>query len=256
MEEKKTYDIGVINEHQKVYYESIEQNNAEYFIERFKDILEKYSNKEEIKILDIGGGGGYFSSLVYDFYGKSCKITVLDTAEYNTWKQLSDKATFVKESAENIDKIFRGNYFDIVFAKYVFHHFVKSTWSETYNGMKSIIKQIRNVIKRDGYLCIQDHFYNGFLGDTSASRTIYGFTKCKIPYLSKIFKKLGAQSAGVGVCFLSKKMWFSLFEYGGFIVESIEETKPSKLKWYYHLGLLLKTRNFGCKIIVKHGHCT
>jgi 2-polyprenyl-3-methyl-5-hydroxy-6-metoxy-1,4-benzoquinol methylase len=63
MEGKKTYDIDVINEHQKVYYESIDQNNAEYFMERFKDVLEKYSSKEEIKILDIGGGIGYFSSL-------------------------------------------------------------------------------------------------------------------------------------------------------------------------------------------------
>lgn len=147
--------------------------------------------------------------------------------------------------------MFRENTFDVVFAKYVFHHFVKDSWAKSIKGMNSIMKQIHFVLKDGAYLCIIDQFYNGFPFDASASKMIYMFTSCKLPFLAKVFKKLGAQSAGTGVCFLSKRMWLRFLSNSGFVIETIEEPPPTRRKWYEHLGLLLKTWNDGCLIVAR-----
>jgi len=246
-----------INKHQQTYYESIDKDNSIRFFRKFQWVLQKVENRECLKILDIGGGSGYFSSLVYKYFTEldvKCEVFVIDTMRYNTWTEFSGKITFVEDSAENLDKIFEKGTFDIIFAKYVFHHFIKGTWVESIKCMRSIIAQIKDIMEKDSYLCIVDQFYNGLLGDTSASKMIYTFTTCKISFLSKIFKRMGAQSAGVGVCFLSKRMWFNFFELAGFYVEKLEEPLPRKMKWYKHIGLLLKTWNDGCAIVVNSGH--
>jgi hypothetical protein len=117
--------------------------------------------------------------------------------------------------------------------------------------MNIIMGQINTVLKKDGYLCIVDQFYNGFPFDNCASKMIFIFTNCKISFLSKVFKRLGAQSAGVGVCFLSKKMRSKMLSNSEFNIEILDETPPTKRKWYEHLGLLLKTWNDGCMITGK-----
>jgi len=248
-----------INKHQQKYYESIDKGYSERFLKNFYGILERVKNRERLRILDIGGGSGHFSSLICEYFsriGLNCEVYVIDTVKYDTWysKDFSERIVFIEESAEKLDKIFEKETFDIVFAKYVFHHFVKDTWKKSICCMASIITQIKHVMKKDSYLCIVDQFYNGLLGDTSASKMIYRFTSCRILFLANFFRKMGAQSAGVGVCFLSKKMWHTLFELGGFHIEKLEEAMPKKMKWYMHLGLLLKTWNDGCVIILNSGH--
>ena len=192
---------------------------------------------------------------LYEYFGgENCEIYVIDAVQYDTGGKFSEKVKFIQGTADDLDKIFREGSFDIVFAKYVFHHFIKNTWKKTIAGIKSIIKQIKYIMKKDGYLCIADHFYNGLLGDTSASRMIYYFTRCKIPFLVKIFEKLGAKSAGTGVCYLSKKMFLRLVDYAGLEIETLSEPLPRKMKWYRHIGLLLKTHNDRCILIVKCAH--
>ena len=255
--ESKSDCVKRINKHQQQYYENIDRGYSLMLLKKFQYVLQKMKSREHIKILDIGGGSGYFSALVCEYLSKQdvkCEIFVVDTMQYGTWAEFSGKITFIEESAENLDMIFDEGTFDIVFAKYVFHHFVKDSWKKSIKCMLSIIMQIKRIMKIDSYLCIVDQFYNGLLGDTSASKTIYTFTTCKISVFSKIFKKMGAQSAGVGVCFLSKKMWYNFFGVAGFSVEKLEEPLPRKLKWYKHIGLLLKTWNDGCVIIANSGH--
>ena len=249
----------LINEHQKEYYESIDKDYSISFFEKFDWVLQNVKDREHLKILDIGGGSGFFSYLVYEYFlekGLNCEVYVIDTMRYDTWVEFSGKVTFIEESAEKLGEIFKKETFDIVFAKFVFHHFVKDSWTKSIKCMEEIITQIKYIMKKNSYLCIIDQFYNGLLGDASASKMIYSFTTCKIQFLKAIFKKMGAQSAGVGVCFLSKKMWYRLFKLVGFYVVGLEEPLPTKLKWYMHFGLLLKTWNDCCAIVVSNGHNT
>jgi hypothetical protein len=162
---------------------------------------------------------------------------------YDTWKTNNGKITFIESSVEKLRELFTHETFDIIFANRVFHHFVGKTWKDTIRGIYQITGSITGLLKNDGCFCITDYFYDGYFFDTSASRIIYAFTSCKIPLLVSIFRKIEAKSAGVGVCFLSKKMWLRLFESHGLIVDNLYEgykCKKSLRMIIYGIFLLLK----------------
>jgi ubiquinone/menaquinone biosynthesis C-methylase UbiE len=218
--------IKVINEYQQQLYESYEERTRDFYLKNYSDILEKMKTRTDLKILDIGGASGHFAVGLYDYFkNNNCKIIVLDTAKYNTWGKFSDKVEFIEASADNIDTLYHKNEFDLIFANRVFHHFVRHNWKETVNGITEIAGKIYKILKPEGYFCIVDHFYNGFLYDEITSKIIYTLTICKILSIVKLCKKLGAESAGVGVCFLSKKMWINLLLKNNFKIHKLVENK-------------------------------
>jgi SAM-dependent methyltransferase len=191
---------------------------------QYSNFLEKLKQKDNIKILDIGGASGYFSFALYNYFvGSECDITVVDNTRYSTWDKFNNKIKFIEDTANNLRKIFSENTFDLIFANRVFHHFVKNSWNDTVIGIENIMDQISMILKIDGYFCITDYFYDGMLFDTSASKIIYSLTSCKIPLLIKIFRKMESKSAGIGVCFLSRKMWLNLLNRNRFIIDEIHE---------------------------------
>ena len=129
-----------------------------------------------------------------------------DISKYYTWQSFRSQVTFMEESVEKLSSIFEENTFDIIFANRVFHHFVRQTWRKTFSGMVNIMAQISKIIRSDGYLCIMDHFFDGLVFDRSSSKIVYTVSSCKIKPIMNICKKVGIESSGIGVCFLSRKM--------------------------------------------------
>jgi SAM-dependent methyltransferase len=185
------------------------------------------------------------------FPDKRCEIFVLDTTQYDTWIKNADKITFVKDSAENLGKLFAEETFDLIFANRVFHHFVKSSWRKSFRGMACIMRQAALALKKDGLLCINDYFFNGLLHHTSTSKIIYFLTSIRFSLIAMLLRKLDAKTAGVGVCFLSKKMWMNLFSQTGFVIETLKENPNRKLRWYEELFLLVKNNSESNVIILQ-----
>jgi ubiquinone/menaquinone biosynthesis C-methylase UbiE len=240
---KKQSDIKIINIHQQEYYEEVERRSVEGFMKLSSTVLEKMKNRDNLKILDIGGASGYFAMTLHEyFFDKNCEIFVLDTTRYGTWEQYADRVTFIEGSADDLSKLFELNTFDLVFANRVFHHFVRDSWKKSISGMLEIMKQIASILKEDGSLCVIDLFYNGMVYDRAPSKIIYKLTSCTLPAVVFFCKKFGAESAGIGVCFLSKKMWINLFHQADFIIETLEENTKNMdtIKWYKRLCLFIK----------------
>jgi SAM-dependent methyltransferase len=170
------------------------------------------------------------------FNGEKCHVFVLDTTAYDTWKTFAHKVTFVEGLAEELSKLFAAETFDLVFANRVFHHFVRESWKKSYSGMLDIMKQIKQVLKKDGYLCITDLFYYGLIFDRIASKIIFASTTAKSAPIAALAKIVGAKSAGVGVCFLSKKMWLNLFAKAGLTIRSMKESSAYPTKWFRKIG--------------------
>ena len=247
---------GLINDHQKREYEEYEKNTADNLSKQYSELLEKIKQKKEIKILDIGGASGYFSSALYNYFAaKNCEIIVLDNTCYDTWGEFGNKIKFIEDTANNLEKIFSAGTFDLVFANRVFHHFVKTNWEKTIINIADIMRQISKILKKDGYFCITDYFYDGALFDTSSSKIIYALTSCKIPVLVKIFRKIESKSAGIGVCFLSRNMWLNLLNKNGYIVDTLYE--GHKVSWklarmiIYKIFLLIRNSQEDIIIICK-----
>jgi len=241
MNQPNENSIKTINEHQQTLYEGYEKKTRDIWITKYADVLEKVKTRTELNILDIGGASGYFALGLYDYFRDSkCKIILLDTVKYSTWEAFSNKIDFIQASANDIDTLFSENTFDLIFANHVYHHLVKKTWKETLEVMSDITQKIHKALKPNGYFCIMDNFYNGLVFDKISSKIIYTLTSCKIPLVVKLCKSLGASSSGVGVCFLSKKMWITLLTKNQFICYVTEKKDPYNISILKKIALCLK----------------
>lgn len=249
---KKGGDTLKINDDQRQYYGKIEEESAEKLSKDWLDLIDFGKLEQEVFILDVGGASGFFSRKLLESLkerGLYVSIYIIDTTEYPTWyeKQTTDSGEimFIKDSVENIDKIVKDVKFDLIFCNRVVHHLVTGgSYKSTAQVIDNCMKKLHGSLKATGQLCILDHFYDGFLIDSFPSEMIYWCTSCKIPLLMRIFKKMGAESAGCGVFFLSEKMWGTLMEKCGFNRITLQRSSASKTKLIYKIAFLLRNRSW------------
>ena len=237
-------DVKIINEYQKNLYGNMEKTIPEWLFSKYNDVLQKHREKGTLKILDIGGASGYFALKLKEYYSNiDCDVTVIDSTIFETWEEFSKKINCIETSVDNIDKIFPENTFDIIFANRVFHHFVRKNWKQTVKGIDEIIKKIHKIIKKNGTICITEHFFDGLLIDSLSSRVVYALSSNKCKPIIALCKKIGVESAGVGVCFLSKKIWVEKLTSNKFEIENIDESKNERLKKWYIKMLFFNRKN-------------
>ena len=117
------------------------------------------------------------------------------------------RKTIIMDSVENLENYLNLYKIDIVFINWVLHHLVSNTYKKTRNNIintLSIIKSNEHI----KYLAIFENMYNGIVFDSLPSRLVYQITSLKS--IKTLTRKMGANTAGIGVSFLSKKMWITL----------------------------------------------
>ena len=221
-----------INRHQQLLYEQWAAGGCAEHVQRFARYLEYYADKQELRILDIGGATGDFAyGVKRHFADASVQAYVVDPATYATWapEALGKEVQFICDSSENLEKRFPPKSFDLIFANRVIHHFVQAGWRESLAGIEGVMCSVRKILKDDGLFCIMDHFYDGRFVDCSSSFLVHAFTSIKNPTIAALVKRMGAESAGVGTCFLSEKMWMERLAKTGFEIRHIERTQPDRM---------------------------
>ena len=224
--------MEVINRHQTELYGSFAKSEGMKHLERYLTYLQEFENRKKIRILDIGGATGHLAYLLKKYYEHNgAEVYVVDSTSYDTWSEsgFGNDVHFICDSVENLKDLFEDNTFDLIFANRVFHHFVQSSWQRSLKGIDECMQTIHSLLKVDGCFCIMDHFYNGALIDSGSSFLVYTFTSIHNPLIAKLVKKMGAESAGVGTCFLSEQMWKHKLGKSGFDIIHIERTIPDKM---------------------------
>jgi len=201
-----------MNELKQLSEDQLETFNTEYVNGVFWDTvvnrIDKYFPTGKFTFLDVGGGNGVFTDRILKYYPQSEAI-LLDNApnliEINTQHP---RKTIIMDSVENLENYLDTYKIDIVFINWVLHHLVSNTYKKT----RSNIINTLSIIKRDKqikYLAVFENMYNGIIIDSLPSRMIYQITSLKS--IKQLARKMGANTAGIGVSFLSKKMWIELF---------------------------------------------
>lgn len=171
-------------------------------------------------------GGGYFTKAVYDYLkqqGFEVTAYALDPMEYPSWNRFQKEIIFCQESVEHVDTYLKNIKFDLIFCNKVFHHFVTNTYTGTLEMMQVCMRKLSKKLSKNGKLCILDIFYDGLLIDSWPSWMIYQCTTQKNEILIKLFRMLGAQSAGSGVCFQSENMWNRLICQSHLSIDVLEK---------------------------------
>jgi len=201
-----------MNEIKQLNADQLESFNTEYVNGVFWDAvvnqIDKHFTTGKFTFLDIGGGNGVFTDRILMHYPQS-EAFLLDNAsnliEINTQHP---RKTIILDSVENLEKYLNIYSIDIVFINWVLHHLVSNTYTNTRINIANILLIIKRN-ERIKYLAIFENMYNGSVFDSLPSKLIYQITSLKS--IKLLARKMGANTAGIGVCFLSKKMWIKLF---------------------------------------------
>jgi len=201
-----------LNELKRLSTDQLESFNTEYVQGDAWDAvvnrIDKHFETGKFTFLDIGGGNGVFTDRILNHYPLS-EAFLLDNApnliEINT---KHPRKTIILDSVENLGKYLDRYDIDVVFINWVLHHLVSRTYQKTRSNIINTLKIIKNN-EHIRYIAVFENMYNGIIIDSLPSKLIYHITSLKS---IKLFaRKMGANTAGVGVSFLSRKMWINLF---------------------------------------------
>lgn len=166
--------------------------------------------RRDLKGLDIGGGMGAFALAVVDALER-CHITIVDRSVLAAENFVGNKRVsfcfgdFLEFSAEEK--------FDFILFKTVLHHLISSNDSRTRDLQLRALTKAKDLLKEDGVIIVEENFYEGIGGSDITGRVIFELTKLKS--FERLFRILGANTAGEGVRFRCNASWNEIFKAVG-----------------------------------------
>ncbi len=218
----------------------LEAFDTEYVDGKRWEIIKKQIDKDfpdgHFNFLDVGGGNGVFADRLLDYYPNS-KGTVLDNSQLLLDKnQTNPRKTIICDSVKNLSAI--ENQYDLICFNWLLHHLIGYSYPETRSNMLTAIKAVLPLLSSQGRISIFENMYNGLIFDGLPSKLIFTLTSSKI--IAGLIKKMGANTAGVGVCFLSQQQWIETISKTSLkLLQYTDDDKwPIPLKWqvFLHIG--------------------
>ncbi len=197
----------------------------------------------EFKFVDLGGGNGIFADRVLNQYPASMGI-VIDRSEILIAKNREHpRKTTICDSIENLSDHSECNESDLVFLNWVLHHLVSSTRSESISNISHTLSQVSRLLNDRGRLSVFENMYDGLILDELPSKIIFALTS-NIKY-AHIIRRLGANTAGCGVCMLSHRIWNRMFDETGLQILDYTDDHDRKVAFLRRLLLHLRRMRVG-----------
>lgn len=225
--------------------------DTDYVTEKLFDGMAQAAQRDfpdgRFTFLDVGGGCGYFTDRFLARFSNA-NGTVLDNSELLLSQNTPDpRKTLVLASATKIVQRFKDRSFDVVFFNLALHHFIAGTYVKTRKIQRDAIEQARAVLTPRGRIVVTENLFDGALADNLPGFLIYVLTSSAI--LAPVVRRLGANTAGVGVCFLSSQAWREEFRrlhldvaaFGGEVWRECVASREFRLRL---LGVKRVTRGF------------
>jgi Methyltransferase domain len=218
----------------------LETFDTEYVDEKRWKIIKEQIDKDfpggDFSFLDVGGGNGVFADRLLKYYPKS-KGTVLDNSQLLLNKNVADsRKTIICDSVENLNKL--ETKYDLICFNWLLHHLIGNSYLDTRKNMYTAIDTIVPLLTDRGRVSIFENMYNGLFIDGLPSLLIFTLTSSKA--IAGFIKKMGANTAGVGVCFLSQKQWTKVLDQTNLkLLKYTDDDKwpiPLKLNVLLHIG--------------------
>jgi SAM-dependent methyltransferase len=207
--------------------------------DRVIEFIERDFGNDPFSLLDIGGGNGVFVDALLDRFPRS-EATLVDNSELLLSKNAPRaRKTLVCESVTNLEARLKGRRFDIIFMNWLLHHLVLGSYRQTRDLQTRTLGEVARLLGPRGRIHILECIYEGVLIPNLPGWMIYQMTSSRL--MAPVARKLGANTAGCGVCFLNHSTWMANFEKASLKTVRAEhhpDWKPSLIR---RLGLQLRT---------------
>lgn len=191
----------------------------------------------EFKFLDIGGGNGLFADRVLERYPKSTGVVLDNSRLLLDRNKTHDRKRTILYGIDLLDG-FTDEKYDLIFFNWVLHHLVGKSYFQSRENINRTLRSAAPLLTDKGRISVYENIYNGLVVDAASSWIIYQLTSAKA--IAELLRKRGANTAGVGVCFLSRNQWYRVFREIDFCVldYNFEKILKIPLTWTaaLHLG--------------------
>jgi ubiquinone/menaquinone biosynthesis C-methylase UbiE len=180
--------------------------------------------------IDVGGGKGFFSDRVLAEFEHATGV-VLDNADLLLYANAAHpRKRLVLGSATDLRQLFPLERFDVAFFNFALHHFIGTSYADTRRLQRESLRQAGLMLTPAGRISVSEITYNGALVDNLPSHVVYRLTASKA--LAPLVARLGANTAGTGVCFMSAKTWTREFDRLGYATTETREPAPPRTLRY------------------------
>jgi ubiquinone/menaquinone biosynthesis C-methylase UbiE len=202
--------------------------------------IEKDFPKGDFRLLDIGGGNGVFADRVLAAYPNATAV-VLDLSQMLLDRNRPNpRKTLVHGSATDLaGRVEESSSFDIICCNWLLHHLVGDSYAACNSHQRGLLQEVRRLLSPRGRVSVWENMYDGLVIDGAPGRIIYELTSLR--RIAPLIRKLGANTAGVGVCFQSKRQWEGHFASAGLKVDHFvragtfrSSRGPSLKRWALH----------------------
>jgi hypothetical protein len=192
----------------------------------------------QFTFLDVGGGNGLFADRILKSYPNSRGV-VLDNSDLLLSKNKSNtRKRTILGSANDLGRA-SDEKFDLVFVNWLLHHLVdSSSYRQSRENINHVLRTAMTVLTERGRVSVYENMYNGLILDGAPGWIVYQLTAAK--KIAKLVRKAGANTAGVGVCFLSRKQWCRTVEHNGFRILDYTDGYIWPMPWIWHLFLHIR----------------
>ena len=191
-----------------------------------------------LKIVDIGGGVGYFATKLQKVSGFSVRVIDADLDSTMIAKSNGVDAMIGDASHPSIlgDE-------DIITFNLILHHLVGLSEIQTFDLQTKSLKVWHSTVKA---IFVNEYIYESYINGLSGC-LIYAITKSKLlskicRLISSLIPSLRANTFGVGVRFRSHDEWVRLFECTGYKVESYTRGQAEFVSWPRRLLFIKEIR--------------
>lgn len=195
------------------------------------------------EFIDVGGGNGVFADRVLDSFPSARGVIGDNAAVLLERNRASPRKRTVELNAMALPAAALGR-FDVVFLNWVLHHLVATgDYGTTRQNIVRTLADARWLIAPGGRLSVYENMYDGVGPHNLPSHLV--FTATSMRRLAPITRKLGANTAGVGVCFQSERSWRKIFGEAGYEIEQFTPGEPWPMATAKRLALSLRRVRVG-----------
>lgn len=170
--------------------------------------------------LDVGGGIGQFASALLSHLAPGSSVLILDPselAERHAVRQPGldfQRGDFLEHSDDRR--------YDFIILKTVLHHLIapldRPGERRTREAQALALRKARNLLTEDGVLLVEENLYDGIGGSDVTGRLVFLLTRLRP--IAPLTRRLGANTAGEGVRFRSRRSWETLLAEAGLLIRS------------------------------------
>ncbi len=223
------------NQIKAFYVDGFAQRQINHFVLLTRSvILEK-----DKKVVDVGGGCGYFAVGLHQAIGHPIRVIDSDPQSIAICSQYN-LLSVESELGDALNPRICGDE-GVVCFNLILHHLIGNNEAETYFLQAKALQVWQG---HSQYIYVNEYIYDSYIGDLSG-RLIYKVTKS--PLLSAIGRIAGrfvpalrANTFGVGVRFRSHDEWLRLFEEWGFDVVGKVCSEPDRGNLFLRFLLLIR----------------